>query len=377
MLYRIFLFVVFLVLYTSCTNFEEEAAEISIEIDENLSDKPFLFSSLFDDFTVIPLETNSENLFGNIDDLIITDENIFVFDGKYYKGVLIFQRDGKYITGINAHGRGPGEFSQVPDFDINYIEKEIIILDWAMGKLCIYDFDGKHKRDVRLSGRYSDVSYKKPFFYLGNSSGDGPALSIADESGKILKTTLNNQEVFRTNFLYLRPMGNFYNSNNYITLNYPYDPIIFKVDNKLVKPYIELVSESFQKKSTRNKENVEEISVIDVTKLNSINSFSENKKFAYFNIKSDSKHYYTFYFFNTKKTICTSKIEDDVTFVQPRLLQLQNNMMIAYLDSYMLLEIGEQLQKADLNIPKILENEILKQSLSHSYPILILYNVKD
>lgn len=367
-------FLILLLFLTCCTENSITKDAIVLRIDEVKNDEPLYLSEIFDDFEVIPLEVNDSIQFGKIDDLIITENHIFLFDRQYFKGVLIFERDGKYKACIKAMGRGPGEYTRVPDFDIRPNNDEIIIKDWGIGKLCIYDVNGNHKKDIKLGDRYSDVTYNEPYYYLCNTLKQGIPLSIADEEGRVIKVLLEDNEVYRINTLHLRSMGSFFKKNSTTYLSFPHDPCIYKIEGQSVTKHIEIDSELF--KYTESRELIDEISALDLPKYSSISRYSENDDLAFFRISSLRQDYYTLHSFITHETICTSKIVDDLTYTKPRLLQFNGSKFVAYLDAYQIFELKDNISSEIEKIPESLRKEIQKQSLDHSYPLIILFNVK-
>lgn len=61
----------------------------------------------------IPLETIDNNLIGNISQIAIYKDMIFVLDRFYSKRLYAFKTDGTYIGQIGNQGNGPGVSSNV------------------------------------------------------------------------------------------------------------------------------------------------------------------------------------------------------------------------------------------------------------------------
>ena len=57
----------------------------------------------------IPLETIDNNLIGNISQIAIYKDKIFVLDRFYSKRLYAFKTDGTYIGQIGNQGNGPGD----------------------------------------------------------------------------------------------------------------------------------------------------------------------------------------------------------------------------------------------------------------------------
>ncbi len=94
-------------------------------------------SQIFDSVKFIPLETTNESLFGEINQLEITDKYFIITDFDTWC-VLIFDKNGKFHAKIKK--RSENEY-----FDSITIDRQAneIIMPAGNDKILIYDFDGK------------------------------------------------------------------------------------------------------------------------------------------------------------------------------------------------------------------------------------------
>ena len=58
-----------------------------------------------------------------------------------------FTQDGDYVCTVGGKGQGPGEYTGVYDFDVNYRSRRIVISD--SGRTHYYDFDGNYLESER------------------------------------------------------------------------------------------------------------------------------------------------------------------------------------------------------------------------------------
>ena len=67
-------------------------------------------------------------------------DRYYIQDGQ--RAVLIFDNTGKFITRIRDLGKGPGQFTQLTDFTIDCVKKQIILLCDIPNRLIYLDLNG-------------------------------------------------------------------------------------------------------------------------------------------------------------------------------------------------------------------------------------------
>ena len=75
----------------------------------------------------IPLETTRESVIGEISKVILHKGNFYIMDDNITKTVFVFDGNGKFITKICRRGRGPGEYNDLWDFDIDTENDQILL----------------------------------------------------------------------------------------------------------------------------------------------------------------------------------------------------------------------------------------------------------
>lgn len=78
-------------------------------------------------------------LFYQINTIKINNDRIFIQDDRS-KSLLVFDMNGQGITKVGSFGRGPGEYTNIADFDIDH-NGFIYIIDGQQDKLNIYNPD--------------------------------------------------------------------------------------------------------------------------------------------------------------------------------------------------------------------------------------------
>jgi hypothetical protein len=120
--------------------------------------------SFFTDFRLVPLETNSSSIIGEISKLEICDSIILIGDYKQNK-LFLFDVDGKFLNDICHVGKGPNEYIHIGDFSVDKENKIIKILDIGGRRLQSYNFRGEHLKEHALDRQviYS-IGYKIELF---------------------------------------------------------------------------------------------------------------------------------------------------------------------------------------------------------------------
>lgn len=213
----------------SCANAEKESlADAVIHID-SLVVSPFQYSSYFEQIDYVPLEASKESLIGYVHNMHLYNEMFFVLDISTAKRLFIFDLNGTFINAIGEGGKGEGKFHKIVDFSIEPKAEEIYILD-QIGKIIVFNFDGKFLREIYISGQprhlynsleivgnsiFLDIRYPLP--NLGDKNYLLREVTIAGEFKKDwLDMDIVNKGVGKlyqsnlTKSLYVTPNGAFY-----------------------------------------------------------------------------------------------------------------------------------------------------------------------
>lgn len=131
-------------IFTSCANepLDSDLDPTVITIDENDYKNVLNTSEIIDTSTVGLIALESKNgIIGTVDKLVVTDSAFIILD-KTTQKVWIFNISGEYINAIEAHGRGPNEYSRI--HTITYKEPNLIgILDDSQKRLLWFSLQGK------------------------------------------------------------------------------------------------------------------------------------------------------------------------------------------------------------------------------------------
>jgi hypothetical protein len=113
---------------------------------------------IIDNLEYIILEAKENSFFGQVSKLRVYQDKIFVLDRRYTQTVLIYSTDGKHIATIgNNKGQGPLDFVSLSNFEIDYVNDQLIIMDNFGQKFMIYDFEGKFVKRIGSKFRVTDA----------------------------------------------------------------------------------------------------------------------------------------------------------------------------------------------------------------------------
>lgn len=97
----------------------------------------------------IELENSPEAAFSSIDLIVCQDDRYFIFDQYGSNKLLIFDDRGRFVRQIGRPGHGPGEYVRLESFSVR--NDTVFALDANGQKILVYDIDGQHLRDIRIS----------------------------------------------------------------------------------------------------------------------------------------------------------------------------------------------------------------------------------
>ncbi len=117
------------------------------------------------------METTKDCLINRIDKVIISGQNIFVLDQKSQK-VLHFSIDGKYFGQLGKRGKGPGEYLELLDIEVDRDRELVYVLD--VRKIHIYSISGKYLKSITTEffGSKLHIPNSNEFIFYGASRSD-------------------------------------------------------------------------------------------------------------------------------------------------------------------------------------------------------------
>ncbi len=149
-------------------------------------------SEFANNVTIIPFENTPKALLGNLQDIQLTNDYIFV-EHSGNDLVTQFSRNGKYIRHIGKLGRGPKEYALCRKFSLDEKNKRIYIQTNWTRKILVYNFDGEYIKTIKYPAveRLYNVWSRDSLFisFSDQHTGTDPFLFIEhNEQGDTLQT---------------------------------------------------------------------------------------------------------------------------------------------------------------------------------------------
>ena len=161
---KIIIFIVFIHLFFHFQYYIKAQQIEAIDIVEGMNEKGTLkLSDIVENMEYIPLETNTENLISDVDDIKFTEEYIFV-KNLNPSSLYIFKRSGKFVRQIGHKGHGPNEYNILSGFCIQGQNNNIYLYTTSPSKLLIYNFDGSILKKFDCPSFQSQPFFDMEFF---------------------------------------------------------------------------------------------------------------------------------------------------------------------------------------------------------------------
>lgn len=93
------------------------------------------------EYRIIPLETTEECVVGEISNLFVDDNLIFLVD-TWSERISVFDMNGKFQNHIGRKGHAKGEYVSMFRATLDSHQKRVCIIDVDSQKLLFYDYKG-------------------------------------------------------------------------------------------------------------------------------------------------------------------------------------------------------------------------------------------
>jgi hypothetical protein len=192
-------------------------------------------SDLFSEINLIPLKENADFLIGSADKFIKCDSFFYILDKDKTKSIYKYDHKGNPVKRFLHKGGSGEEYAEIIDFDIDQLNKEILI--FCVPPKILYtdtDFNNIGKNN-NLGYDYYDriVSWKNNVFLYNHR--DRKVAYLNPETGK-------PEECLHTRKMeaYLIPPEStaFFKTRNNLYFQAPGDDCIYKLQNNRFIPFI-------------------------------------------------------------------------------------------------------------------------------------------
>ena len=125
----------------------ETDSVIKIDLNPFLKKQNYDLGSFVEEVKIIPLETTEKSLVDAIYKIFVTESNIYIYDRFKGRGIIIFDKEGKFVNRI-SYGQGPGEVFRLWEVAYDYNNNELIAYQHPF--LYFYNKLGEFIRQERL-----------------------------------------------------------------------------------------------------------------------------------------------------------------------------------------------------------------------------------
>lgn len=171
---------------------------VEIDKEAGYETKNDIFLQDIGEVTYLQLGTTDQSLLPDkrfFSGIYLTDADIFLsFGGNVYR----FSSSGKFLNTIGKRGGGPAEFASVVLSDVSEASGEVFLLDYALRKIMVYDYDGKYKRSFRNEQYCDRFAVVNDSVAIGcmNEPVPGPRIFLSSlKDGKTIKVLLPERKV--------------------------------------------------------------------------------------------------------------------------------------------------------------------------------------
>ena len=149
-----YLFLIFLYLLSSCTHQKSADNTVSIPV-LNIGEKDYPTRKIdihdIADVEYIPLESSDSTLLG-LSYMYFSDKYVVASDDVSGGNIYFFDHSGKLQWKFNRRGSGPGEFSYLFLWIVDFELEECYVHDTNKNEILIYSFKGDYKRSIPMDG---------------------------------------------------------------------------------------------------------------------------------------------------------------------------------------------------------------------------------
>ncbi|MDX9697590.1 MAG: 6-bladed beta-propeller [Bacteroidales bacterium] len=363
---------------------------VDLKIKGNI-DNILQFDSIFSDIRIIQLETNNECLISNIVKVLFYEDKIYLQD-KFQK-LLMFNANGRFLSSIGKKGRGPGEFLELRDFDIDN-DGNIYILDFL--KIHKYSGDGTFLTSFKYHFTKKEPMYFVPLqFVLTHNERfliwGGSAGIKADFTGKLFAMYEMSKNGEITNGLlplnYNTPsnFGRFKRYSDIVLI----DPVFgsniiysFSSSGLEERYFIDFLGKTLDIPVPEGFSSLQNFKIkIDQNYYHSISGFIETDDWIYFHFLF-KLHWYNVYFSKKLNKSFVSKPWPlfPLRFTPGNILGSNNNSFISFTDPGIIINQINDFQKvSSQNLPlSVKESTIKLEKLKATdNPVLFICSMRD
>jgi hypothetical protein len=272
----------------------------------------------------VPLETNKKCLIGKIDKIYEDESHIVVVDKEFAKEVFIFDNKGKFLAKASGFGDGPRQYGRISDASVDFVCRQVTVMDEVRRKLLYYGFDGQFIKAAPIPFYFNFLEYGN-----GDTTMTWANLNVinshipAIENYGLFQASRTGQVLHKAFPFDTRQTGNNYSNASLKVLSRSgsgvyYNPrmsdYIFKVDSDKISPlyYLDMQGKSFTDEEFADLTDDIYNKRLKETDFFMFNGdYAINDDFVYCKILNKVKFFGCFYNRNLKKGINFAMVQAD------------------------------------------------------------------
>lgn len=139
---------------------------ISFDLSSQLDKKETVILSQFvSSISYVPLETSTEALVGNIQQIIPAGDKIIIATTD--NSIKVFDSKGKFLNNVGRIGKGPGEFAAFRNVFWDADNLRVIVYNMAGSNLLFYTINGAFVEEFKIPYRTFDIFRMRDGVFLG------------------------------------------------------------------------------------------------------------------------------------------------------------------------------------------------------------------
>lgn len=327
----------------------------------------------------VALETNDNNLIGQIDDVFFIDSTIIVVDEGIAKAVYLFDNSGKFKGRISFNGRGKHEYLQLTH--VFRRGKSIAINDLIRREINFFDLNGKPIKTIKYKLPFNEVeslgdNYLACNIYRGNSKefsnlNDYSFVILDDETDPVYAFGADNSNPD----MILTRVKNLYSFDNHVYCTVNFDNVIYELTKDSAIAKYRLVMSPDLLKEVKF-ETTEE--ALEYTSENPFffGFFTELKDYSVFGLSVPNEGLIHFVYDHKTKETRRLPLESQnplFAFFSTPMFRNGDNTIVVPVNSDRILHYKEMLERAGIKI--VFDDENLEKLTRESNPVLLYYEM--
>ena len=118
-----------------------EGDPIVLNLEQSQVDAKIKLSDLITDYRMLSLKNWEGGVVGDIDKILLSDSLVFILDQYIFNSLQIFDLfTGEQVVQFIPTGEGPGEMKSITEFDLDKVNRRILIYDNSLAKVPVFQF---------------------------------------------------------------------------------------------------------------------------------------------------------------------------------------------------------------------------------------------